>query len=71
MSEHNPPTTNLPCPFCGWAVDPEGWLGAMSDPDAPNGLGAETRGPECNNCGSTAPDMATWNRRTHASVVPR
>lgn len=42
----------LPCPFCGGEVDPEGWLG-----------GDGTRGPECDVCGATACDMASWNRR--------
>jgi hypothetical protein len=42
---------NLDCPFCGGKVDPEGWASS------------EKRGPECVECGATAPDMETWNRR--------
>lgn len=53
-----------PCPFCGGAVDPEGWLGTKPNPDAPCATGEEYRGPECEDCGATAPDMETWNRRT-------
>ena len=43
---------NLPCPFCGGPVDPTGWL--RND---------GTQGPECDNCGATAPDIPTWNQR--------
>ncbi|EPD6705985.1 Lar family restriction alleviation protein [Cronobacter sakazakii] len=53
---------NLPCPFCGGACDPAGWL---SD---------QTSGPECENCGATAENIEAWNRRTAAPapvpVVP-
>lgn len=44
--------TNLPCPFCGGDVDPDGWL---------NGNGE--RGPECETCGATAPSLKRWNIR--------
>lgn len=43
---------NKPCPFCGAAVDQRGWL-----------AGDGKRGPECEGCGSTAPDLKTWNTR--------
>jgi hypothetical protein len=48
---------NLPCPFCGGDVDPEGWL---------NGDGE--RGPECETCGATAPSLKRWNIRVPADV---
>ncbi len=41
-----------PCPFCGGEVDPTGWL-------ADGGL----RGPECEGCGVTAPNMRAWEIR--------
>ena len=40
------------CPFCGGPVDPTGWMGKD-----------DLRGPECEQCGATAPDMETWNSR--------
>lgn len=40
------------CPFCGGTVDPQGWL-----------RGDGKRGPECNDCGATAPSMEAWNKR--------
>ena len=40
------------CPFCGGPVDPTGWKGQD-----------DLRGPECEQCGATAPDMETWNSR--------
>ena len=40
------------CPFCGGTVDPTGWMGE-----------GDLRGPECEGCGATAPDMETWNSR--------
>ncbi|HAB02481.1 MAG TPA: hypothetical protein DCE25_05950 [Pseudomonas sp.] len=43
-------TENAPCPFCGGQVDPEGWL-------RDDGV----RGPECESCGATAPNLALWN----------
>ncbi|EPN9526733.1 hypothetical protein ACT5AM_001394 [Cronobacter malonaticus] len=49
---------NLPCPFCGGACDPAGWLSE------------QTSGPECENCGATAENIEAWNRRTAALVVP-
>ncbi|EKY3117318.1 hypothetical protein ACTV1L_000187 [Cronobacter turicensis] len=51
---------NLPCPFCGGACDPAGWLSE------------QTSGPECENCGATAENIEAWNRRTAAPapVVP-
>ncbi len=57
------------CPFCGGSVDPKGWIGHKLDPDAPNGLGEEYFGPECESCGATAPDQETWNRRVTAVNV--
>lgn len=40
------------CPFCkNTEVDAEGWLD-----------GNGKRGPECLECGATAPDVETWNR---------
>lgn len=47
-----PATEALPCPFCGGECDPEGW--ASDD---------GKRGPECDDCGVTAPDLKTWNTR--------
>ncbi|EPX0991570.1 hypothetical protein ACWWC9_002353 [Cronobacter sakazakii] len=53
---------NQPCPFCGGACDPAGWLSE------------QTSGPECENCGATAENIEAWNRRTAAPapapVVP-
>ncbi|ELY4780726.1 hypothetical protein SM077_002577 [Cronobacter sakazakii] len=49
---------NLPCPFCGGACDPAGWLSE------------QTSGPECENCGATAENIEAWNQRTAAPVVP-
>lgn len=43
------------CPFCGGPVDPTGWMGKD-----------DLRGPECEGCGATAPDMETWNSRLFA-----
>lgn len=48
--------TNLPCPFCGCQVDPEGWLGTDNN-------GNKKRGPECHFCGATAPTLGQWNKR--------
>lgn len=48
---------NLPCPFCGGAVDPTGWL-------SQDAFGIQRRGPECDGCGATAPYLHTWNMRT-------
>jgi len=48
----------LPCAHCGGIADPKGWL--RNDGIA---------GPECEECGVTAPDKATWNRRSH--LAPR
>jgi hypothetical protein len=51
----------LPCPFCGGACDPEGWLGT--------GIGGTSvRGPECEQCGATTDTIEDWNRR--ASLAP-
>lgn len=47
---------NKPCPFCGGAVDPTGWM--MKDEH-----GVITHGPECEHCGATAPNMLAWNTR--------
>ncbi len=53
MSAANASTAGVPkCPFCGGEVDPTGWL---------RGDGA--RGPECNDCGATAPSMEVWATR--------
>lgn len=41
---------NAKCPFCGGQVDPDGWLN-----------GAGQRGPECESCGATAPNLMLWN----------
>lgn len=46
---------NAPCPFCGGQVDPTGWL--RND---------GVQGPECENCGATAPTLALWNCRRPA-----
>lgn len=43
---------NEACPFCGGAVDPEGWL-----------RGDGVRGPECDDCGATAISMEVWRQR--------
>lgn len=48
---------NLPCPFCGGAVDPTGWL-------SEDIYGSQCRGPECDGCGVTAPNIEIWNSRT-------
>jgi hypothetical protein len=40
------------CPFCGGEVDPTGWL-----------RGDGVRGPECDDCGATAPSMEVWEQR--------
>ena len=50
---------NKECPFCGDKVDPEGWLSAD-----------DKRGPECEGCGATTPDMDTWNTRTPLQNTP-
>ncbi len=44
------------CPFCGGLVDTTNWLGHGKE-------GKDIRGPECEQCGATAPDMETWNSR--------
>ncbi|EIZ9492837.1 DUF551 domain-containing protein [Cronobacter sakazakii] len=49
---------NLPCPFCGGACDPAGWLSE------------QTSGPECENCGATAENIEAWNRRTAPPAPP-
>lgn len=54
------------CPFCGGKCDPEGWLGTMPDPHLIGGVGAERRGPECEDCGATAESVEAWNRRSLA-----
>lgn len=46
------------CPFCGGEVDPTGWL-----------RGDGVRGPECNDCGATAPSMEVWQRRAHLAPL--
>lgn len=64
MENADPKTTaNLSCPFCGGAVDPTGWL---MERGFPHPSGEQIRGPECSDCGATAPDLATWNRRAEA-----
>ena len=45
-------TELLPCPFCGCAGDPDGWIDA-----------AGHSGPECEECGATAFNAEAWNRR--------
>ena len=56
MGEHDQTMTHeeqfKPCPFCGGEVDPRGWL--------QNG---GVRGPECNGCGATAPNLSVWETR--------
>jgi hypothetical protein len=47
-----------PCPFCGGAADPAGWLNSDGQ-----------RGPECEECGATAVDADAWNYR--APVLQR
>ncbi|MBG6287715.1 hypothetical protein I5I61_09690 [Pseudomonas nitroreducens] len=42
------------CPFCGGEVDPTGWL-----------RGDGVRGPECDDCGATAPSIEVWEQRSH------
>lgn len=49
---------NLPCPFCGGACDPAGWLSEQA------------RGPECESCGATAENIDAWNRRTSPPAKP-
>lgn len=49
---------NLPCPFCGGACDPAGWLSEQA------------RGPECESCGATAENIDDWNRRTSPPAQP-
>lgn len=48
-----------PCPFCGGEVDPEGWLSNN-----------DLRGPECNGCGATTCDVASWEMRVDLNPVP-
>ncbi len=48
-----PDDANLSCPFCGGSVNPDGWL--RND---------GVRGPECNECGTTAPSLKVWNEQT-------
>lgn len=43
---------NLRCPHCGGPADPAGWINFEGK-----------RGPECEDCGATAPDLETWNKR--------
>lgn len=40
-----------PCPLCGGAVDPEGWISC------------NRKGPECEECGATANSVMEWNTR--------
>jgi hypothetical protein len=47
---------NLPCPFCGGAVEPRGWL-------CEDEIGGDVSGPECDGCGATTITMDDWNRR--------
>lgn len=42
----------LGCPFCGGDCDPKGWMDRHG-----------TTGPECEECGATAPNLEAWNRR--------
>lgn len=56
------------CPFCGGTVDPEGWLSSEEDPVTGDAL---ERGPECMNCGATAPDLHTWNMRDVSAMISR
>lgn len=46
------------CPFCGGHVDPTGWL-----------RGDGVRGPECESCGATAPNIDLWNRASEPVKV--
>jgi hypothetical protein len=50
----------LPCAHCGGVADPKGWL-----------RGDGVTGPECESCGVTAPDKATWNQRAALPLAPR
>lgn len=49
-------SSNSLCPFCGGTVDPTGWMGNDS-------RGNRIQGPECNDCGATAPSLEVWNKR--------
>ncbi|MGS0941085.1 hypothetical protein ACVA51_10995 [Pseudomonas luteola] len=46
-----------PCPFCGGKVDPTGWL-----------TGYGETGPECEECGATAPTLEIWNNSRMAEL---
>lgn len=53
LGSAKPSTAGTPdCPFCGAEVDPTGWL-----------RGDGVRGPECSDCGATAPSMEAWSAR--------
>lgn len=53
MNDRTPTEAELlPCPFCEGKCDPRGWLD-----------GSGKRGPECMDCGATAPFVEDWNRR--------
>lgn len=47
------------CPFCGGQVDPTGWL-----------RGDGVRGPECESCGATAPNIDLWNQAAQPQGEP-
>lgn len=47
-----------PCPFCGGKVDPTGWL-----------TGYGETGPECEECGATAPTLEIWNNRPRVAEL--
>lgn len=47
------------CPFCGGKVDPNGWL-----------RGDGVRGPECESCGATAPNIDLWNQAAQPQSGP-
>ncbi|WP_288080329.1 hypothetical protein [Pseudomonas sp.] len=47
------------CPFCGGACDPRGWVNVDGE-----------MGPECEDCGATAPCIEVWNRRAALAQQP-
>ena len=47
----------LPCPFCGGAADPKGWLDNTGH-----------TGPECEMCGATARSADDWNKRAKERI---
>jgi len=47
----------LPCPFCGWKCNPDGWMSQSG-----------ASGPSCTGCGATAHNADAWNRRINQNA---